>query len=708
MLRRLKNNDDGPGSSDGARPPTSTGSQTAGQTSNSLDQVSSLQRYRSQTMKDYGLMIEYKHLRQHVPAGIYVLPSFDESRVWYGVIFIHTGLYRNGIFKFTIFLPENYNGSGTYPRIVFNTKVFHPYVDQETRELDLKPKFPDWDPELHYMVAVLTYLKSIFYMKDFPQSVAAANQEALDMFRRDPEAYVSNVEAAVETALEHAYTQEVGSSIQFTKPTPAHENLRRELFAQLDSSEGSITRSSDADTSEGKSLTEPLEEQDMLEIDDDARQLEFESDEDQLMDKMILKHREALQKLMGRGNGAAPKSDDELLFADDLQNIPPAGLQDDEPHPSKIPVYDNLTGGFSTPQPRRSQAAERLLELSRSEQPIPRSERMHLGELSHVRNEHIGRAVIRKWNPDAQMVDGYHSDESPRARRRHTSPVRNHVKLLGEYSKDFVQQALDFNGHDVDDDDDDAADDEQVTHTPKPTRSRRQPSASPSAAPLSAPADLADGERSNGALRTYVKQMENTISQLVQQKEELLRNRAEFDKHASGIFPSLEHLNNQLSQIVHGKMLQSQVNVKEDMYDEFRALREQLSEVDSAMKRLKHDSDVLEQNRAIEVSQIKGQIISLVTSAKLSDEKAELLSDTVKKIQHELQAAVKGVMQRNQMIDERISLLQRVLEHEQSKRLSPALYYFIVCGVVIAVVAIGIEFSLSGSCGVFEHCGPFT
>lgn len=70
--------------------------------------MSSLQRYRSQTMKDYGLMIEYKHLRQHVPAGIYVLPSFDESRVWYGTIFIHTGLYRNGIFKFTIKLPARY------------------------------------------------------------------------------------------------------------------------------------------------------------------------------------------------------------------------------------------------------------------------------------------------------------------------------------------------------------------------------------------------------------------------------------------------------------------------------------------------------------------------------------------------------------------------------------------------------------------------
>ena len=53
----------------------------------------------------------------------------------------------------------------------------------QRKELDLKPKFPEWDPELHYMVAVLTFLKSIFYMKDFPQdSRNVANPAALDMY----------------------------------------------------------------------------------------------------------------------------------------------------------------------------------------------------------------------------------------------------------------------------------------------------------------------------------------------------------------------------------------------------------------------------------------------------------------------------------------------------------------------------------------------
>lgn len=53
----------------------------------------------------------------------------------------------------------------------------------KTRELDLKPKFPEWDPELHYMVAVLSYLKSIFFIKDFPQiGGSIANPAALELY----------------------------------------------------------------------------------------------------------------------------------------------------------------------------------------------------------------------------------------------------------------------------------------------------------------------------------------------------------------------------------------------------------------------------------------------------------------------------------------------------------------------------------------------
>lgn len=30
------------------------------------------------------------------------------SAVWFGVIFIRHGLYQDGVFKFTVYIPDNY------------------------------------------------------------------------------------------------------------------------------------------------------------------------------------------------------------------------------------------------------------------------------------------------------------------------------------------------------------------------------------------------------------------------------------------------------------------------------------------------------------------------------------------------------------------------------------------------------------------------
>ncbi|KAF1330169.1 hypothetical protein FI667_g5252, partial [Globisporangium splendens] len=361
--------------------------------------------------------------------------------------------------------------------------------------------------------------------------------------------------------------------------------------------------------------------------------------QDAIMNEMIAKHRTELtelQQYISRAVNQTGDVDDELHFPNDHLPPPPPPLSDrdvgessgrprtmdaNEPHDG-MPSPD----GYNTPRPVRSKTAERLMELSRNEE-AQRNDRMKLAELSDVRNERIGRDVIRRWNPDAKVVRNSDNRSfkhvsgrtSPTVRVRKittTTSPRTSAKVLREYSKDFVQQVLDFNGHDVDDDDDEL-------HL---SGGGHSPTTRGLNTDLKLLSDGGDGggfrgQSSQQELRTYVKQMEETIAQLVLQKDELLRNQAEFDKHASGIFPSLEHLNHQLSQIVQGKMANSQVNIKEDVYDEMRILGEKLDELESETKRRSHDADVLEQNRQVEITQIKGQIVSLVTSGKLRDEK---------------------------------------------------------------------------------------
>lgn len=45
------------------------------------------------------------------------------------------GIYKDGIFKFEINVPNEYPNKP--PRVIFTTKVLHPMIDEQTNELDL-------------------------------------------------------------------------------------------------------------------------------------------------------------------------------------------------------------------------------------------------------------------------------------------------------------------------------------------------------------------------------------------------------------------------------------------------------------------------------------------------------------------------------------------------------------------------------------------
>jgi hypothetical protein len=87
------------------------------------------QEEREQALRDYKVTIEYKHLKSHAPGGVYLIPSFDDLRKFYGVIFVRRGPFTNGIFKFQLVLPKRYNDINQHPDITFTSTVYNPYVD---------------------------------------------------------------------------------------------------------------------------------------------------------------------------------------------------------------------------------------------------------------------------------------------------------------------------------------------------------------------------------------------------------------------------------------------------------------------------------------------------------------------------------------------------------------------------------------------------
>jgi ubiquitin-protein ligase len=182
------------------------------------------QEEREQALRDYKVTIEYKHLKLHAPGGVYLTPSMDSLRHFYGVIFVRRGPFTNGIFKFELKLPTRYNDTNMWPQITFNTRVYNPYVDEKTGVLDIQSAYPTWDPSRHYLVTVLTYLKKIFYSKNFAD--AKANPDARALAETDPEAYRRNVEDCVRDSQKSIYTNVETSTAMFTEEQVSHRVLR--------------------------------------------------------------------------------------------------------------------------------------------------------------------------------------------------------------------------------------------------------------------------------------------------------------------------------------------------------------------------------------------------------------------------------------------------------------------------------------------------
>jgi ubiquitin-protein ligase len=192
--------------------------------------VNTSQEEREQALRDYKVTIEYKHLKSHAPGGVYLVPSLNDLRSFHGIIFVRRGPYTNGIFKFHLTLPLEYNNVNTHPKITFSSKVYNPHVFSNG-DLDVTTAYFRWDPSRHYLVTVLTFLKKIFYAKAF--SDAKANVEAKVLVETKPAEYRKLVDACVRQSQKDVYINLAESTARFTEEELAHRVLRDLLKANI-------------------------------------------------------------------------------------------------------------------------------------------------------------------------------------------------------------------------------------------------------------------------------------------------------------------------------------------------------------------------------------------------------------------------------------------------------------------------------------------
>ena len=118
------------------------------------------------------ILNELELVKTNSQDGVYTVPSSTSLQIWYGVIFIRTGFYAEGIFHFNLIIPDDYPDNR--PSVRFTSKVFHPQVD-ETGYLNLDIDFREWKRGINHIWEILRYTQSVFYKVGTHKAV---NEEA--------------------------------------------------------------------------------------------------------------------------------------------------------------------------------------------------------------------------------------------------------------------------------------------------------------------------------------------------------------------------------------------------------------------------------------------------------------------------------------------------------------------------------------------------
>ncbi|VVC97376.1 unnamed protein product [Leptidea sinapis] len=189
--------------------------------------------------QEYIIMAEYRMLQTENLQGIYTIPSYENSLLWYGVIFVRSGLYAGGVFRFTLQLPDNFPDDKV-PVLTFTSQLYHPAVDVNTGILRLSEVFSHWDRKQNHIWQILKYLHWIFYNMNLK---VPANSEVFNLFKTNRKAFVEKVKECVASSLEHLYDDPPTEDKHYITFKPydsmVHDTAKNAMLRHKDNDESS-------------------------------------------------------------------------------------------------------------------------------------------------------------------------------------------------------------------------------------------------------------------------------------------------------------------------------------------------------------------------------------------------------------------------------------------------------------------------------------
>lgn len=114
---------------------------------------------------EFSLVKETILIQSECITQLYVIQSEQDPLLWFGVLFVDTGIYSGAIIRFNMIINDHYPDCPC-PKIIFDPIPYHPLVDPDTGELDTKNAFPDWNSNTHKLHQLLLFVKRVIIQAD--------------------------------------------------------------------------------------------------------------------------------------------------------------------------------------------------------------------------------------------------------------------------------------------------------------------------------------------------------------------------------------------------------------------------------------------------------------------------------------------------------------------------------------------------------------
>ncbi|UXI19328.1 guanine nucleotide-binding protein [Sarcoptes scabiei] len=147
---------------------------------NNNQSLPTIANYSSPLFAEYQLMKELIMFKKKEILHVYITPSHRSTFKWFGIMFVHRGLYRGKIMRFSISIGSAYPNCDI-PRINFNPIPIHPLVDDQTGLFNLSTKFSRWNSACNYIYELIAYINDAFNIESLDELKQIANVKMFDI-----------------------------------------------------------------------------------------------------------------------------------------------------------------------------------------------------------------------------------------------------------------------------------------------------------------------------------------------------------------------------------------------------------------------------------------------------------------------------------------------------------------------------------------------